>query len=143
MTYAEKLTDPRWQKKRLEILNRDNFTCQLCDDKDSTLHVHHKSYGVDPWDSKNKALITYCLHCHLVVEFYKKERFISIPVKVFKVPVDSFYILYVLTKNANSDRYAIYSFEYNKSTNELDFKTLILPDLLEVINKEIVVRTKK
>jgi len=28
LTYSEKLKDPRWQKKRLEILSRDNFTCE-------------------------------------------------------------------------------------------------------------------
>ncbi len=26
--YASKLKDPRWQKKRLEILQRDDFACQ-------------------------------------------------------------------------------------------------------------------
>jgi 5-methylcytosine-specific restriction endonuclease McrA len=28
--YSEKLRDPRWQKKRLEIFQRDNFICQNC-----------------------------------------------------------------------------------------------------------------
>lgn len=32
MTYSQKLRDPRWQKKRLEILERDSFTCQHCHD---------------------------------------------------------------------------------------------------------------
>jgi hypothetical protein len=26
--YSKKLKHPRWQKKRLEILDRDKFTCQ-------------------------------------------------------------------------------------------------------------------
>lgn len=66
-TYKEKLLDPRWQKKRLEILQRDNFTCQHCWDKESTLHVHHKEYfkGLDPWDIKNDYLVTLCESCHL------------------------------------------------------------------------------
>lgn len=29
MTYAEKLKDPRWQKKRLRILERDAFACHM------------------------------------------------------------------------------------------------------------------
>ncbi len=29
MTYAEQLKDPRWQKRRLEILQRDEWRC-LC-----------------------------------------------------------------------------------------------------------------
>lgn len=65
-TYVEKLRDPRWQKKRLEILNRDNFTCQSCFSSEKTLHVHHKIYikGVEPWDYNNEYLITLCEECH-------------------------------------------------------------------------------
>jgi hypothetical protein len=66
MTYKEKLLDPRWQKKRLEILQRDNFTCQMCGDTKSTLQVHHKLYikGNDPWEYPNLMLITLCGDCH-------------------------------------------------------------------------------
>jgi len=28
MTYKEKLLDPRWQKKRLEVLERDGWACR-------------------------------------------------------------------------------------------------------------------
>jgi hypothetical protein len=64
--YAEKLRDPRWQKRRLDILSRDNFTCQSCYSTEKTLHVHHKTYirGVDPWDYKDDYLITLCEECH-------------------------------------------------------------------------------
>ncbi len=66
MTYAEKLLDPRWQKKRLEVLERDKFTCQGCGDTRSTLHVHHFWYnkGADPWNHPMESLITYCERCH-------------------------------------------------------------------------------
>lgn len=65
MTYSEKLKDPRWQKKRLEILQRDEFTCKWCGDSDSTLHVHHIAYyDGDVWDTPNDLLITLCLNCH-------------------------------------------------------------------------------
>lgn len=64
--YAEKLKDPRWQKKRLEILNRDEFTCQLCLDSDSSLHVHHCRYqwGKSPWEYPDSWLMTVCESCH-------------------------------------------------------------------------------
>lgn len=64
--YAKKLLDPRWQKKRLEILQRDNFTCKYCAATDKTLHVHHKHYiyGQDPWDYREDWLITLCAECH-------------------------------------------------------------------------------
>jgi hypothetical protein len=65
-TYSEKLRDPRWQKKRLEVMQRDNFTCQLCDDKDTTLNVHHCYYdrGKNPWEYDIASLITLCENCH-------------------------------------------------------------------------------
>ena len=50
-TYSEKLKDPRWQKKRLEIFERDNWACKKCGDTDTTLHLHHLEYqNCDPWD---------------------------------------------------------------------------------------------
>jgi hypothetical protein len=73
MTYAEKLLDPRWQKKRLEILERDQWTCQLCNEKEVTLHVHHLKYKSSPWDVSNDDLVTYCKHCHALIEFLKRE----------------------------------------------------------------------
>lgn len=65
-TYSEKLKDPRWQKKRLEILNRDEWSCQSCLDPTSTLHVHHRRYlpGKEPWDIPDELLVTLCEHCH-------------------------------------------------------------------------------
>jgi hypothetical protein len=66
MTYKEKLRDPRWQRKRLEILSRDDFKCRLCGLGVETLHVHHKYYdkGKEPWDYDERALITLCESCH-------------------------------------------------------------------------------
>jgi hypothetical protein len=68
MTYAEKLKDPRWQKKRLEILNLFSFRCQRCECEYKTLHVHHKTYeyGNDPWDYKNNNFMCLCEDCHEV-----------------------------------------------------------------------------
>lgn len=66
MTYEEKLLDPKWQRKKAEILIRDNYTCRSCGSKDVTLHAHHIFYvpETDPWDYKDEALITYCEICH-------------------------------------------------------------------------------
>lgn len=66
MKYSEKLKDPRCQKKRLEILQRDEWTCQKCYDSESTLNVHHRRYlpEKDPWDYPNEILITLCSTCH-------------------------------------------------------------------------------
>src|SRR5262245_15459330 len=64
--YSEKLRDPRWQRKRLEIMQRDNFACGYCSNGNVTLNVHHRWYvrGADPWDYPGEALVTLCEDCH-------------------------------------------------------------------------------
>ena len=64
--YKEQLKSPKWQKKRLEILKRDNFTCQIRGETERPLHVHHTSYnpGKDVWDYNEFQLITLCEDCH-------------------------------------------------------------------------------
>ncbi len=80
--YSKLLKDPRWQKKRLKILERDNFVCQKCYDGETTLHVHHLKYkkGKMPWDYSDKSLITLCKNCHdeLSLEEYKDIPFSKI-----------------------------------------------------------------
>ena len=66
MTYTDKLRDPRWQRKRLEIFQRDNFTCRNCKDEATLLTVHHLCYlpNVEPWDHPDILLLTLCDPCH-------------------------------------------------------------------------------
>jgi len=58
--------DPRWQKMRLEIMQRDDFTCRDCRDKEKTLNVHHAYYvkGRRPWEYPAFSLETLCRDCH-------------------------------------------------------------------------------
>lgn len=74
---------PNWQRKRLEILSRDDFTCVACGDKESTLHVHHMLYPAgEVWEIDDKFLQTLCEDCHDFlgshpkggVYWYKQER---------------------------------------------------------------------
>lgn len=63
--YAELLRDPRWQKKRLDVLNRDGFACIKCGNSKVELHVHHTFYdGRKPWEYELSALETLCKLCH-------------------------------------------------------------------------------
>lgn len=66
MDYKEQIKSPRWQKRRLEILQRDDFTCQICGCQDKTLHVHHTTYEKDKmiWEYPDEMLITLCEDCH-------------------------------------------------------------------------------
>ncbi len=65
-TYIEQLNDPRWQRKRLEIMERDNFACSCCGTTFLKLNVHHLYYlkGLKPWEYDNEAMVTLCDSCH-------------------------------------------------------------------------------
>lgn len=65
-TYSEKLKDPRWQRKRLEVMERDGFECSQCGDSGTTLAVHHTYYitGRNPWEYPIWSLQTLCENCH-------------------------------------------------------------------------------
>ena len=56
--------DPRWQRLRLEIMQRDGFACVACGDAESTLHVHHIEYNGELWDAPPADLQTLCESCH-------------------------------------------------------------------------------
>lgn len=83
MTYSEKLLDPRWQKKRLEIFERDSFTCRFCGNKEKTLAVHHTIYrkAHDPWDYENETLLTLCDDgCHEQVTETLKDVSVAVAI---------------------------------------------------------------
>lgn len=71
--YQVKLQDPRWQKRRLLALERAEWQCEQCGASDSTLHVHHKTYNGDPWDSPDSDLQVLCKGCHSAK--HSKPRF--------------------------------------------------------------------
>lgn len=66
MTYAEQLRNPNWQRRRLEILSRSDFSCENCGDAESTLNVHHKYYrkGRMAWEYEDHELMALCESCH-------------------------------------------------------------------------------
>jgi 5-methylcytosine-specific restriction endonuclease McrA len=66
MTYSEQLKDPRWQRKRLEVMQRDEFKCCECGSTSKTLHVHHRYYVSHryPWEYPNFCYRTVCDECH-------------------------------------------------------------------------------
>lgn len=99
-TYSEKLKNPLWQKKRLEILNRDEFTCVICSDNQTELHIHHKEYttGRKPWEYEDSNFQTLCKHCHEVIEAYKSCGVISvIASKTYNVKTSTFLLSTILS----------------------------------------------
>lgn len=70
-SYSDKLKDPRWQRKRLEVLQRANWTCECCErnleeGNDAELHVHHRwyNYGKEPWEYPDECFSALCKPCH-------------------------------------------------------------------------------
>ncbi|HRQ17741.1 MAG TPA: hypothetical protein PL085_11740 [Agriterribacter sp.] len=78
-TYSKALADPRWQRKKTEILLRDNFTCKCCGDTTTQLEVHHVEYfaGKQPWEYPDEMLLTTCHSCHeKELVRYKHEQYL-------------------------------------------------------------------
>lgn len=65
-TYWELLRDPRWQRVRLQVMERENFRCQECGSAEQTLNVHHCYYrkGLKPWEYPIGTLRCLCEACH-------------------------------------------------------------------------------
>jgi len=65
--YKILLLDTRWvDVVRVQVLNRDKYTCRNCKATNCMLHVHHLYYIKDksPWEYPLKALVTLCADCH-------------------------------------------------------------------------------
>lgn len=69
-SYYELLKHPKWQKMRLEVMERAKFECESCGSKDNTLHVHHSYYekGKAPWEYEEDTLQCLCEDCHKEIQ---------------------------------------------------------------------------
>lgn len=149
MTYAEKLNDPRWQKKRLSIFQRDEFKCLLCTDDQTQLHVHHDKYvGKNPWDTPDELLKTYCKHCHAIVEDLKKEKMsdfrIEKCIKYFTQSIDPSPILIaVILKFPSEDKYSYLFYHWHLEDNSLKYNMCITPYVLKDLYAENLILREK
>ncbi len=87
--WSSAFRDSRWQRKRLEIMERDGWFCQSCGKKDGVaLNVHHAYYesGKAPWEYPSECLITYCEDCH--TKRHKLQN--DLLVKIARIPMPSF-----------------------------------------------------
>lgn len=138
MTYKEQLKSPFWQKKRLDILNRDKFTCQLCGDNSTTLHVHHKQYikGREVWDYEDENFVTYCANCHALIEHLKSMSFEVITLS--KIPYGSSCYYTALAYYEEEKNPFIVFMRQNSQQNSVDIFSTITEDnlkgFLELIN---------
>lgn len=102
MTYKEQLAHPNWQKKRLEIFERDKFTCQLCLDTETQLHVHHKYYDKTfktmAWEYPEHAYQTLCGDCHAAITKHIEEYGNDNDFATLKIKKPGYKKLFVYTK---------------------------------------------
>lgn len=84
----EKLQDPRWQRKRLEIFERDSFSCLDCSSNTKMLTVHHCVYmrTLDPWDYPNDILMTLCDPCHVLRQGREEAARLALARELAKYP---------------------------------------------------------
>jgi 5-methylcytosine-specific restriction endonuclease McrA len=91
MTYQEQLKSPKWQRKRLEIMERDDFKCRCCKNTDTELQVHHLYYLPKHfiWEYDNDGMVTVCKNCHniLNIELGKLSGHIAFDIFVGKLNV--------------------------------------------------------
>lgn len=137
-TYSEKLKDPRWQKKRLEVLQRDNFTCQLCGDAETELHVHHHSYvkGRQPWEYELTNVVTYCKHCHRVVEELK-DHFGEVPLKIIKrylADIETTAVSAISESVKHGIRLSICSFKHDEFTYWMSIRKDVAKDIINLVS---------
>lgn len=114
--YSKKLQDPRWQKKRLHILDRDNFTCKSCGSRGETLHIHHHLYekGKDPWDYSDDIYETYCKRCHAIVEYLKKTIPSVTLVRIIYKDNDDHQLAYTILIEKKKILLAVFSYYHEK-----------------------------
>jgi hypothetical protein len=134
-TYSEKLKHPKWQRKRLEIMQRDDFKCKLCNDTETMLQVHHLSYDGEPWEVDNKELITLCEHCHAEIESLKKDHdfFDFNQVDIKKIDYENDSLLFFI-------RYAgdiIIRYKNQKTSHGFYVDTPLITELNKMKNKAI------
>lgn len=67
MTYREQIRHPNWQRKRLEVMQAADYSCENCGEKERTLNVHHRRYvkGRMVWEYERPDLVCLCEQCHI------------------------------------------------------------------------------
>jgi hypothetical protein len=66
--YERALRDPRWQKRRLQVLDAAGWACEDCASTTKTLEVHHlvyiRAFKLKPWLYDDDLLMCLCEDCH-------------------------------------------------------------------------------
>lgn len=96
MSYASALKHPKWFKKREDVLSRRGRKCELCSSTD-VLHVHHKTYWMDPktnrfyapWEYPLSNFTVLCDKCHEEAHRHYKPEVVKKHRSKLKSSIDS------------------------------------------------------
>jgi glutaredoxin len=132
-TYSEKLRDPRWQKRRLEIFQRDEFKCTKCQCSEDTLHVHHLRYqsGSDPWESPDSDLETLCEYCHAIAEGLREMGYELASVVRETNNENTRLLFYGAAANMAKNRPTCFIYEYERDKGDWGATLLLGPDIVK------------
>lgn len=85
MKYSDQLKHPKWQKRRLEILEAADWKCEDCGSTNSQLEIHHCFYiqGINAWEHGRDLLICVCHGCHVVRQKWERALHVSVA-RVFR-----------------------------------------------------------
>ncbi len=79
--WSSAFRDSRWQRKRLEVMERDGWRCTSCGKSAGViLNVHHIHYeaGLAPWEYSLSSLVTWCETCHETRHELQKNALLAI-----------------------------------------------------------------
>jgi hypothetical protein len=128
--YNKLLRDPKWQKRRLEIMSLDEFTCRMCYNDAETLNVHHLIYFKDrkPWEYEDQHLITLCEHCHKIQRSISLQKiFADLSINNSTALYVGFYLKKMIERYVNNPRcteQAIWSMLHNEFEEEFKDGTI-------------------
>jgi len=102
MTYSEKLRSPIWQKRRLQILERDGWRCRSCHTTEKNLQVHHLVYSrhTNPWDYPEYCYQTLCEDCHQQRQELTDKSVNALRIAIKDVPTERLELIAVRLMNA-------------------------------------------
>ena len=127
--YSDKLKNPKWQKKRLEILNLHGFKCEKCGCEDKELHVHHRFYikGREVWQYDNDVFQVLCCDCHEKEHIKEKEsvRVVEVVPERYQALIDLLIKCELYCDFDFSEIECLFEFYLNHVTDKLFFSYLI------------------
>tara|TARA_Y100000004_G_scaffold93073_1_gene104281 strand:+ start:102 stop:839 length:738 start_codon:yes stop_codon:yes gene_type:complete len=104
-SYKKYLKSDKWHRIRKKVIERDNYTCQCCRDKNCVLQVHHIIYNGAVMNGQSTSqLITLCEKCHEKVESIRK-KYIDTNWDMHKLQIKRYFLSTLMQTNIGISLY--------------------------------------